>query len=180
MVNKNKAIFLDRDGVLSVPFILNKKSFAPRRFEDFKLYPFVKKYLNLLKKKNFFLIVVTNQPDISNNLVKLSVVNKMHQKLMKLPIDDIYICPHSKKQNCNCRKPKTGMIRNAVKKYKINVKKSFLVGDRITDIEAGLKMNCKNIFINRNYNEKKPNPKRVTYVKSFKQAALRILNYKGI
>jgi histidinol phosphatase-like enzyme len=75
---------------------------------------------------------------------------------------------------CKCRKPKTGMIKEAIKKYKINPKKSFLIGDRLIDIQAGRKMNCMNIFIDRNYDEKKPE-KVVPFVKSFRQAAKYIL-----
>ena len=98
----------------------------------------------------------------------------MHKKLLTTHIDDIFLCPHTKKEICKCRKPKTGMIKEAIKKYKINPKKSFLIGDRLIDIQAGRKMNCKNIFIDRNYDEKKPK-KVVPFVKSFRQAAKYVL-----
>jgi D-glycero-D-manno-heptose 1,7-bisphosphate phosphatase len=174
VVNKNKAIFLDRDGVISKPIIIKRKTYAPRKFKEFKLYPFVRYYLSKLKKKNFFLIVVTNQPDINNQLVDIKEINKMHKKLLTTHIDDIFLCPHTKEEMCKCRKPKTGMIKEAIKKYKINPKKSFLIGDRLIDIQAGRKMNCMNIFIDRNYDEKKPE-KVVPFVKSFRQAAKYIL-----
>lgn len=172
---KNKAIFLDRDGVISKPIIIKRKTYAPRKFKDFKLYPFVRYYLSKLKKKNFLLIVITNQPDINNNLVNIEEIKKMHEKLLTTDIDDIFFCPHTKKEICKCRKPKIGMINAAIKKHKINPKKSFLIGDRLSDIQAGIKINCKTIFIDRNYDEKKPK-KIITHVKSFRQAAKYILN----
>ena len=81
----------------------------------------------------------------------------MHEKLItKLKLTDIYFCPHSKNENSESRKPKPGMIYSAVKKYKINISNSFLVGDRASDIEAANAIRCRSIFINRNYKETKP------------------------
>ena len=175
MVKKNKAIFLDRDGVLSRSKLLNKKAYAPRKFKDFKLFPYVKFYLKKLKKKNFKLIVITNQPDINNKLVKIEEVNKMNHKLKSITaVDEVYMCPHSQKEKCSCRKPNPGMIIKASKKYSIDIKKSYLIGDRNSDIEAGIKVKCKNIFIDRGYVERKPK-KDVIFVKSFRQAAEYIL-----
>ena len=84
-------------------------------------------------------------------------------------IDDIFICPHLAKHNCNCRKPKLGLIDAAKKKYNINLKKSILVGDRKSDIDVGVNSGMQTIFINRGYKETRPYNQNYT-VKSLKNA----------
>ena len=79
-----------------------------------------------------------------------------------------------KKENCKCRKPKTGLIKNAIKGKKIYLKKSYMIGDRASDIEAGIKAGCKTIFINKNYSESKPKKQDKT-VKSLNAAVNYIL-----
>ena len=71
-------------------------------------------------------------------------------------IDEIFVCKHDKKDRCMCRKPKNGMLKSAAKKWNIDFKKSFLIGDRWKDIEAGNSVGCKTIYIDYNYDEKKP------------------------
>ena len=94
----------------------------------------------------------------------------MNQKMMRLNlIDEILICPHSKNQKCSCRKPKIGLIKLIKKKYNLNLRKSFLFGDRKSDIDAGFKAGMKTIFIDRNYKELKPKNQNYT-IKSLKNA----------
>ena len=76
-----KSIFLDRDGVINVPTIMDAKPYAPRRFDKFTFYEGIEDLLSFLSAKDFLLIVVTNQPDIGNELVKLEEVEKMHNLL---------------------------------------------------------------------------------------------------
>ena len=166
----NKAIFLDRDGVVNRTLIINKKPYAPRKIEDFKLMPNLLENISLLKKKKFLLIIITNQPDIGNGLMKRKTLNLMHKKLLNnAPIDDIFVCSHSQNQNCRCRKPKNGLIIKAKKKYNINLAESYLIGDRSIDIQAGKISNCKTIFIDRKYNESSPTSQIIT-VTSLKSA----------
>jgi len=175
---KNKAVFLDRDGVLNIPKIKNGKSYAPRKLRDFKLYPNVLDCCKKLKKKKFLLIVVTNQPDVKKKKIKIKDLKDMHSKLYnKILYDDLY-CNYSIDNNYYFRKPNPGMLIKAIKKNRINIKKSFMVGDRWSDIECATKVKCKAIFIDRNYNEKKP-LKFYAKVKSFSQAARIILNEKN-
>jgi D-glycero-D-manno-heptose 1,7-bisphosphate phosphatase len=174
----HKAVFLDRDGVINRGFIVDGKSYAPRKIEDFKLLPFVIQSVEKLINNGFLVIVITNQPDIANGLLDIETLNLMHEKLItKLKLTDIYFCPHSKNENCECRKPKPGMIYSAVKKYKINISNSFLVGDRASDIEAANAIRCRSIFINRNYKEPKPFTQEKT-VNSLKSATNYILKLK--
>ena len=149
-----KAIFLDRDGVLNFGILKNGKSYAPREFKQFRLYPKIKKYCEKLKKKGFKIIVITNQPDVGKGKIKKKEIFKMHKKLkLEISYDDIF-CSFSQFKKSYFRKPNPGMILKAVKKHKINLNKSFLIGDRWSDISAAEKVNCKSIFIDRKYKEK--------------------------
>jgi D-glycero-D-manno-heptose 1,7-bisphosphate phosphatase len=176
MVKKKPAIFLDRDGVLNIPKIKNRKSYAPTNIKDFKLYPSVSSLCKKLKKK-YLLIVVTNQPDLQNGKLKISQLNLMHSKLKKrIHYDQLYYCS-SLSVKSKFKKPNPGMLFKSIEEFNINTNKSFLIGDRWSDIEAGKKINCKTIFIDRNYNEQKPNNPDFT-VKSFKKAVEIIYNAK--
>jgi D-glycero-D-manno-heptose 1,7-bisphosphate phosphatase len=174
---KKIAVFLDRDGVLNIPKIVKNRSYAPLKFKEFRFYPKVKKNCNLLKKY-FLLIIVTNQPDVKRGKIKISELNKMHKKLHdEIKYDDLYYCKSLNKKS-KFRKPNPGMLLKAINKYNINLSKSYLIGDRWSDIEAGNKVGCKTIFIDRNYKEKKPN-KFDFKVKSFSMAAKFILHDKN-
>lgn len=175
MVTSSPAIFFDRDGVLTVPKIIKNKTYAPRKLADFELYPETKKCVPSLRKAGYKIIVITNQPDIANNLITVSELNKMHLKLNnEILIDQIYTCMHNKFENCECRKPKAGMLIKAIKDYNINVNKSYLIGDRYSDIEAAKKIKCKSIFIDRNYDEIRP-VDQIKTVDSLNQAVNYIL-----
>jgi D-glycero-D-manno-heptose 1,7-bisphosphate phosphatase len=153
-----KAIFLDRDGVVNRAYVSPEgKPLAPRKIEELVILPRVKKKLIQIKRKNFLIIIVSNQPDIGNKIIKKSTVDYMHSILMsKLPITEIFYCPHSQKANCSCRKPKDKLFSLAIKKYNITPKKSFMIGDRKSDIEAVSRIGIPSIFIDRRYKEKKP------------------------
>ena len=156
-MQKNKAFFFDRDGIINKSVIKDNKPFSPRYPRDlvlnYELFNFIKK----LKEKNYLIIIVTNQPDIKNGKLanySLKVINSIIKKFFL--IDDIYVCTHGKNDNCTCRKPKPGMLKKAAKKWNIEFEKSYMIGDRLKDIEAGASMNCRTIFIDYNYNEPKP------------------------
>ena len=175
--NKKKAIFLDRDGVLNIPIIKKRKTYAPKKFQEFKLYPNVNFYCKKLKLY-FLLIVVTNQPDVGRKLIKLKELNKMHQKLkQKINYDDLFYCTHVSKKSYY-KKPNIGMFERAIKKYNIDPFKSYLIGDRWSDIESGNKIGSKTIFIDRKYDEQKP-IKPFLKTKSFSESARLILNEKN-
>ena len=164
-----RSIFLDRDGVL---IRIKKQKNKPFSVDNFDKISLIKETQKTLKKfkKDYLLIMVTNQPNVSRGLVSKSKVTKINNFIKKkLDLDDIYCCFHDDNDKCKCRKPKAGMLFEAKKKWKINLKKSFLVGDRKKAIEAGKKAGCKNFFIDYNYDEIKPSKKNCTYIKSFKE-----------
>lgn len=174
-IKKKKAIFLDRDGVINIPFVRGGKSFAPQTVSDFKFYPDVSDSLKNLKSLDYLLIIVTNQPDIGNGLVDIRVVEQMHKIIKKyLPIDHIEMCPHSQKDDCECRKPKPGMLIQSAQRFNINLRESLMIGDRWSDVEAGQKAGCKCIFIDRHYHERRPNSPYLI-VQSLQEAAYYLL-----
>ena len=175
----NKAVFLDRDGVINKPIIIDGKGYAPRLLKDFKIFPKVKGDVKKLRNSGFKVFVITNQPDIGNKLIKKKTLNEMHKLLKaKVPVNKIYFFPHTRNDLCKCRKPKPGMIIKASHESKIYLKESYVVGDRKTDIDAGLKVGCKTIFVNHNYYEKKPTKQEKT-VKSLHAAVNYILKRKN-
>ena len=149
-----RAVFLDRDGVLNRCEVRDGKPYAPRYLRDFRLLPGAAAAACDLKSAGLLVIVVTNQPDIGNGLTDPAVVETMHDKLRRaMPIDGVMMCPHRQEEGCNCRKPKPGMLLNAAKAWKIDLKKSFMVGDRWGDVVAGQAAGCYTLFVNRGYKE---------------------------
>lgn len=159
MVKYKKALFFDRDGTIIKSKISHRnKPIAIKTIQECRIYPSVKKILNRFKK-NYLIFIITNQPDVKrkkNSKKNVVKINKYLKK--KLPIIKIYTC-FCDNDKCKFRKPNIGMLKKASKQYKIDLKSSYVIGDRWKDIETGIKANCKTIFINRKYNEKfKSNP----------------------
>ena len=149
-----RTVFLDRDGVINRSEMRGGKPYAPRRLEDFRLLPGVSKSVDALKRAGFLVVVVTNQPDIGNGLVEASIVEAMHARLRsRVAVDDIRICPHRQDAGCSCRKPKPGMLLAAARQWNIDLKISYMVGDRASDIVAGKAAGCYTLLINRHYSE---------------------------
>ncbi len=131
---KNKAIFLDRDGT-----IICERHYLSDLF-DIKLLPGAKNALKLFKSAGFLLIVVTNQSGIARGFFDRQFVKSAHRLInrkLEGAIDDFYVCPHSPEARCNCRKPKTGMLRAAADKWKIDLSSSWVIGDKKSDIMLG-------------------------------------------
>jgi len=171
-----KAVFLDRDGVINKVSVVDGKPYPPRNLDELELIPGVDQAILQLRDRGYFCIVVTNQPDVGRGKVSKETVESINQFLIQhLAIHEIVSCYHDDHENCGCRKPKPGSLLKAALKYNIDLNKSFMVGDRWRDIEAGQNAGCKTFFIDYQYNEKQPqNP---TYkVKSLTDAVNIILN----
>ena len=151
-----RAVFLDRDGVLSRSLLREGKPYAPTKVEEFELLPGVVEAVNRLHDAGFLLIVVTNQPDVRTGLTKLAAVEEMHRRLRDwLPLDDIKACFHVDTDGCDCRKPKAGMLLAAARELGIDLKNSWMVGDRWRDVETGKAADCRNILVDYGYDERK-------------------------
>jgi len=159
-VNINKAVFLDRDGVINKIVFHKKvgngtKPSSPWKIEEFEFIPEIRKPLKRLSDLGFLLFIITNQPDISRNFIKKGTIEKINKKIFNhLPfIKEIVTCPHDDIDNCDCRKPKPGMIIDLSKKWNIDIRESWLIGDGEKDIKTGKSAGCKNILIKNEYNK---------------------------
>jgi len=150
----NRAVFLDRDGVINRVTVRGGRPYPPANLELFKLLPGVPKAIESLRSAGYKLIIVTNQPDVATGTQELEVVEAIHRKIEALlPIDDLKVCYHIDEDCCDCRKPKPGMILEAAADWSICLEKSFMVGDRWRDIEAGKAAGCHTILLEYGYSE---------------------------
>ncbi len=154
----NRAVFLDRDGVINV-----EKEYL-HRIGDFEFLPGVPQALRLLKEAGFLLIVVTNQSGVARGYYSLEDVDRLHRHLQDqlapygAAVDGFYVCPHHPEHgagdltiNCSCRKPLPGMIEKAVVDFQIDPARSYLVGDKLSDIEAGQAAGCRSFLVRTGY-----------------------------
>ncbi len=153
---KNKAVFLDRDGVLNRAKVILNKPYPPSTMEEMEILPGVHESIQLLKHAGFILIVITNQPDVARGTADINLVNTMNNYILtELDVDEIKCCFHDDSENCLCRKPKPGMIFEAVNKWDIDLSLSYLIGDRWRDIETAKNTDVTTILIDNQYDEKK-------------------------
>jgi len=153
---KARAVFLDRDGVISRSLVREGLPFAPTTLEDFQILPETAEACRRLKQAGFLLIVVTNQPEVGRGTIKQETVEAMHAKMCRdLPIDRVGVCYHPGHgmSHCDCRKPKTGLLVSAAEELNIDLAQSWMVGDRWRDIDCGFAAGCNTVFIDRGYAE---------------------------
>ncbi len=131
-----KAIFLDRDGVINI-----EKNYL-YKIEDFEFIEGVFSSLKYAQSLGYKLFVITNQSGVGRGYYTLENFNTLTSWMIqrfndeKIEILQVELCPHAPNENCRCRKPKTGMIENILKNYKIDLKNSWLIGDKFSDIEC--------------------------------------------
>lgn len=152
-----RAIFLDRDGVINQTKVINGKPYPPANLAEMEILSGVQRALKILSEAGFLLIVITNQPDVARGTVSRETVEEINNHLANcLPIDEFRTCFHDTSDACNCRKPAPGALLAAANMHKIDLAKSYMVGDRWRDIEAGQQAGCSTIFIDYGYDEKQP------------------------
>jgi D,D-heptose 1,7-bisphosphate phosphatase len=143
----NRAVFLDRDGTICDD--VNYCSCA----DDFMLLPDVPEAVRLLNENGYKVIVITNQSGIARGLFTHEVLAEIHRKMdaelgrYDAKVDGVYYCPHHPDEDCECRKPKTGLLVQAVNDYDIEISSSFMVGDHQKDIDAGKALGCRTVLV---------------------------------
>jgi D-glycero-D-manno-heptose 1,7-bisphosphate phosphatase len=156
--HRHQAVFLDRDGVINRPLIRGGKPYAPIDLHEFDILPGALEACQVLKKLGFLLVVATNQPDVARGTLSREMVETFHEYLMQqLPIDRVMTCFHAGAaygDPCECRKPRPGMLIEAAKALRIDLGRSFMVGDRWRDVDCGFSAGCKTIFIDWGYEER--------------------------
>ena len=152
-----RAVFLDRDGVLNRVVVRNGRPYPPASVEELEILPGVAEALRDLKAAGFRLIVATNQPDVGKGLQRRDVVEACHERLRQsLPIDAIQVCYHVDADACLCRKPRPGMLLEAARRWGIDLARSYVIGDRWRDVEAGRAAGCKTVWMKCDYDERPP------------------------
>ncbi len=151
---KKIAVFLDRDGTI------NEDVGYPSRFEQIKIFPYSFEAIREINKAGLLAIIVTNQSGIARGLLTEKDLNEIHQKMRELfalhnaHFNAIYYCPHysssatqNQGNNCQCRKPLPGMAYQAAKEFNLDLKKSYMVGDKVEDILFGKNIGAKSILV---------------------------------
>ncbi len=152
------------------------KPYPPAKVEEVEVLPGVAGALDRLRRAGFLLIVVTNQPDVARGTQRRDVVDAIHAHLGRvLPIDEFRVCPHDDADACACRKPQPGLLLQTARDGRIDLSRSYMVGDRWRDIEAGRRAGCRTILIDYDYNELRPRDPDAT-VRSLEEAADWILS----
>ena len=156
-MGSRRAVFLDRDGVLNRALVRNGKPFPPASVEEMEILPGAAEAVNRLAEAGFVLVVVTNQPDVSRGTMARETVEKINDSIRAvMPIAEFRTCYHDSSDNCDCRKPKPGALLAAAKAHGIDLVRSFMIGDRWRDVEAGRAAGCQTVFIDYGYDEEQP------------------------
>ena len=182
-MNNNKCVFLDRDGVLikDVGYLKNPK--------DIIILPGSLEALKALKTAGYLLIIVTNQAGVAKGFFSMDDLASVHDRLLQIyedneiRIDDLYFCPHHDKGTvepynikCSCRKPSAGMVLKGVEKFDVDTGRSFMIGDKDSDIMLAKNSGLKSFYIRNDMYEHDDNIIPDFYVKDLKEAAEIILH----
>lgn len=148
------AVFLDRDGVLNRTLVRAGVPHPPESAGQVEILPGVVEALRRLDERGLPLIVVTNQPDVARGTQTKQEVERINQHLReRLPLTAFYVCFHDAPDNCACRKPMPGLLTDAAAAYNIDLRRSFMVGDRWSDVAAGQAAGCRTVLIDFPYSQ---------------------------
>jgi D-glycero-D-manno-heptose 1,7-bisphosphate phosphatase len=148
MSQKVGAIFLDRDGVIN-----ENRADHVKNWGEFEFIPGALESIRCLTETGLPIFVVTNQAAVSRDLMSVETLNDIHERMKAAirgaggQITHVYYCPHDNHEDCDCRKPGPGMLRQAAKDFPIDLSKSFLVGDAWTDVAAGVSVGARSILL---------------------------------
>lgn len=158
---KKRFIVLDRDGTI----IVDKEHLT--EISEVELIPGAAKAIKRLKELDLGIIVITNQTVVGNRLISLKGLESIHKRMLDLLsqegaiMDGIYFCPHKKEDNCSCRKPKLGLIEQALKDHHFDPEECFVIGDKALDIEMGQNMGATTFLVRTGYGAEVEKEKKV-------------------
>jgi D-glycero-D-manno-heptose 1,7-bisphosphate phosphatase len=157
----DKLLLLDRDGVVLKSVIRDENpNGSARNVNEMEYFENINKNLELISQQNVAIIVVTNQPDINRGIILENEILSMNEKLIEdLPIEGVICCPHAPEENCLCRKPNTLMLEYAKNAIMPKKKKVLMVGDRLSDVQAGTRADMDVIHLKQECNECSPQVK---------------------
>jgi D-glycero-D-manno-heptose 1,7-bisphosphate phosphatase len=157
------AVFLDRDGTI------NEEVHYLDDPDRFYLIPGAAQAIRLLNEADILTIVVSNQAGVGRGYFSATTVEAIHEQLANqlfghgAHIDAIYYCVHHPNEGCDCRKPKTGMLKQAAREHSIDTYLSFMVGDKMSDLEAGRQVGCQTVLVLTGHGEKARESLQATY-----------------
>jgi D-glycero-D-manno-heptose 1,7-bisphosphate phosphatase len=150
-----RAVFLDRDGVLNRGIMIEGRLHPPRSVEEVEVLPGVAEACRALADAGLLLIGATNQPDVARGRQTREEVLRINARLLRaLPLVEIRTCFHDDADGCPCRKPRPGLLLEAAREHDVDLRQSFMVGDRWTDVAAGAAAGCLTFLITASYNER--------------------------
>ncbi|MCX7932800.1 MAG: HAD-IIIA family hydrolase [Rhodovarius sp.] len=155
-----RAVFLDRDGVLNAALLdARGRPLPPPGLEQLVILPGVPEACARLRAAGFLLIGCTNQPDIARGTTTAAAVAAINAAVVQAAgLIEMRLCPHDDADGCACRKPRPGLLLAAAAAHGIDLRASWMVGDRWRDVAAGQAAGCRTIFIDRGYAEPLPDP----------------------
>lgn len=147
------AVFLDRDGVINEVVYRDARPASPSSLAEFRFIDGVADSLWRLRDGGYRLYVVTNQPDVARKMLAPTVLDEMTRRILSvLPVERVLACIHDDTDQCACRKPKPGLLQQVSVLDRVDLSKSFMIGDSWKDMEAGRNAGCTNILIQHDYN----------------------------
>lgn len=151
------AVFLDRDGVINRAIVKGGRPYPPQTVDAVEILPGVAAAVSQLRAAGFEIVVVTNQPDVARGKQTKAEVEAINGLLgAEVGIGHFNVCYHDDRDACECRKPKPGLILDAARELSLDLGRSFMVGDRWRDIEAGRAAGVKTVWLDYGYDEKRP------------------------
>ncbi len=173
---RTRAVFLDRDGVLNDAILKNGRPHPPSDLAELRIPAAVPAAVARLRDAGFLTIAVTNQPDVARGSQSRDTVEAINRAIQaQVPLDDIIVCYHDDAANCDCRKPAPGLLREGARRHGVDLDASFMVGDRWRDVAAGQRAGCRTVFIDYDYEERRPMPPADVNVRSLTEAVEWIL-----
>ena len=158
-MNRPAAVFLDRDGTINAAVVRDGKPYPPASPSELVILPGAGDAIAALHAAGFRTIVVTNQPDVALGKQRREVVEAINAALRSsLALDDVRVCYHADADGCSCRKPKPGLLVEAAREWQVDLRRSFMVGDRWRDVDAGRAAGCRTLLIESGYAEKRSEP----------------------
>lgn len=146
-------IFLDRDGVINEVVIRGSVVSSPRNKDEFRIRKDFEEFAKRASNTSLNFFVVSNQPDVARGFMKTESLVKFDAEIHKLlPIREFSYCIHDDADNCQCRKPKPGLINDIIGKFGLRKDESCIVGDSLKDMKAGLAAGITTIFLSTEYN----------------------------
>jgi D-glycero-D-manno-heptose 1,7-bisphosphate phosphatase len=155
-----RAVFVDRDGVLNAVVVKGGWPYPPASAADLTFLPGVRERLDELKRLEVLVVCVTNQPDVARRTVTRATVDEINARVKaEMPLDDLLVCYHDDQDRCDCRKPRPGLLLEAARRFGIDLRRSYMIGDRWKDVACGAAAGCTTtVFVDYGYSESYKGP----------------------